>query len=220
MSVLSGSAWDALRHVEMDALVSETGVEQVFQTLDGIFGDPKDVLLIEATDEAFYLTTKQPQEDLIGFQTRLDSKFRKLESAGSIKIPPQIKGFVLAKQAGLSTAEVRELLTLTNGNLQYDNVKQSMRRLMWDFSKPSSQRKVPGAGGKPVYAAETEEEDDIQLAEILADEDAEFSESEGKGVYLAFQQARNKLTAKKLGRGYFPPGADAEQRQGQEAEFW
>ena len=106
VSVLTGAAWDALRHLELQTLTNEAGVAKVFETLDGIFGDPKDVLLIEATDEAFYLTTKMPNEELVAFQTRLDAKFRRLEAAGSMTIPEEIKGFVLAKQAGLSTAEV------------------------------------------------------------------------------------------------------------------
>ena len=205
VSVLSGPAWDAMRHIEIEVLTSEEGVEQVLKTLDTTFGDPKDVLLVEATDDAFYLTTKQPQQELVAFQARLDSKFRRLEATGSLTIPAEIKGLVLAKQAGLSTAEVRELLTLTGGSLQYEAVRSSMRRLMWDFSKPVSQRRVPGAS-KAVYVAEQQDNssEEWQLAEALAEDDAEFSETEAQAIYLAYQEARSRLAAKKVNRGFFP----------------
>ena len=209
VSVLSGVAWDALRHLDLSVLTSEQGVAKVMETLDSVFGDPKDVLVVEATDEAFYLTVKQPQEELVAFQTRLDAKFRCLESAGSLTIPAETKGFVLAKQAGLSTAEVREFLTLTGGSLQYDAVRSSMRRLLWDFSKPTIQRKVPVSGGKPVYVTadnETIEDEQPTLLDLLP-EDEILSESEAQGVYVAYQEARNKLNATKLSRGYHATGA-------------
>ena len=214
VSVLSGAAWDALRHVNLETLAEASGVSQVFAALDLVFGDPKDVLLIEATDEALYLTVKQPHEEVVAFQARLESKFRRLEAAGELTIPSEVKGFVLAKQAGLSTAEVRELLTLTGGSLQYDSVKTSMRRLMWDFSKPSTTQKKGFGGSKPVFvtnelANNEGQESDEEHYDMNADEqwqDEILSEVEAQGVYMAYQEARQKLQAKKLGRGYFPGG--------------
>ena len=172
VSVLTGAAWDALRHVPMNELASEEGSKLVFDTLDAIFADPSDVSLVEATDDALYLTVRQAQEELVAFQSRLDSKFRRLEAVGNVSLPDEVKGFVLAKQSGLTTAELREMLTLSGGSLKYEAIKTGMRRLMWDFSKPSSTRRAPG-GNKGIFVAEGDagtdelECDDINEEAIL-----------------------------------------------------
>ena len=181
-------------------------------TLDGVFADPSDVSLVEATDEALYLTIHQPYEELIAFQSRLDSKFRRLEAVGSVSLPDEVRGFVLGKQAGLNTAELRGMLTLSGGSRKYDAIKSDMRRLMWDFSKPSMARKAPG-GAKGIFIAgdETTEVDE-NYDDIAVDTidswlpDGEISEAEAVGVYLAFQEARARVAARKLSRSYFPHG--------------
>eukprot|EP00971_Amphidinium_carterae_P021548 425082-Amphidinium_carterae.1 len=82
LSVLEAGAWDACRHLELDVLAQEDGASTVIATLESIFGDPSDVALIEAADMALYLTVKQAGEDVLAFQSRLDSAFRRLESNG------------------------------------------------------------------------------------------------------------------------------------------
>ena len=212
VSVLSGAAWDALKHLQMSGLSHETGAAKVLETLDEIFGDPKDVLLVEATDEALYLTVKQAAEDVVAFQTRLDAKFRRLESVGGLKIPSEVKGFVLAKEAGLNTMEVRELLTLTGGALHYDQVRTAMRRLLWDFSKPSGPKRGNLQNKNVFLTEETAEwqgtEEDYaefeSLEELLPDETV--SEAEAQGIYIAYKEARQRLNQQKLNRGYFQAG--------------
>ena len=191
----------------METLVAEDGAAAVLKILDAEFSDPRDVLLVEATDEALYMTTKLPGEEITMYQTRLESKFRRLEQVGSFELPAELKGFILAKQAGLGTSEVRELLTLTGGSLDYTKVKTSMRRLMWDFSKPSGPRRSTTAKGVLV-AENDDDETEFELPdfeEIMNEQ--EWSEEEAKGVMLAYTEARQRLQARKLGRGFFPAQA-------------
>eukprot|EP00971_Amphidinium_carterae_P189211 3756018-Amphidinium_carterae.1 len=59
----------------------------------------------------------------------------------------------------MTVGEIRELLTLTGGKMDYDLVKAQMRRLLYDFSKASSKRVV----GKGVYLAAEDEPEDSEL---------------------------------------------------------
>eukprot|EP00971_Amphidinium_carterae_P036418 715853-Amphidinium_carterae.1 len=120
LSVLEAGAWDACRHLDLDVLAEADGAQLVIDTLEAVFGDLLDVALIESADAALYLTVKQNEEDLLSFQSRLDSAFRRLESNSNLKLPSELKGFILSKQAGMTVGEIRELLTLTGGKMNYD----------------------------------------------------------------------------------------------------
>eukprot|EP00971_Amphidinium_carterae_P330708 6463875-Amphidinium_carterae.2 len=91
-------------------------------------------MIVDAADAVLYGTVRQSNEDIVTFITRLDAQLRELEAARSLVLPEEIKGFILAKQSGLSAQEVRELLTLTGGEIKYVAVKQHLRRLLYDFS--------------------------------------------------------------------------------------
>eukprot|EP00971_Amphidinium_carterae_P034264 674554-Amphidinium_carterae.1 len=140
LSVLAGAAWETCKHLAPADIAKEDGIKDVFQVLDGVYGDPKDVQIVEAADSALYGTVRAPQEDIVSFMSRLDAQMRKLESIGSLVLPPEIKGFILAKQAGLNSQEVRELITLTGGEVGYDAVRKHLRRLLYDFSKAEKRR--------------------------------------------------------------------------------
>ena len=108
LSILEGAVWDACKHLEPKEVAGEAGADMIFQTLDPSLGDPKDVLLIEAADGVLCLTGRHVSEDIVTYQARLDTKFRKLESACSISLPSSMKGFILTKQARMALTEVRE----------------------------------------------------------------------------------------------------------------
>ena len=81
--------------------------------------------LSKQAEEALYTTTRVAGEDILSFQTRLEAKFKKLGDACGDKLPSEIRGFVLAKQAGLATSDVREVLTLTKGKMVCDEAEVS-----------------------------------------------------------------------------------------------
>eukprot|EP00971_Amphidinium_carterae_P226752 4497194-Amphidinium_carterae.1 len=115
---LDKAAWDATRHLTVEQLTGENGKDMVLAALDQAFAEADDVNLIESADDFFYLCCRSPGEDIISYQSRLDAKLRRLESNSNVRIPDQIKGFVLCKQSGMSPAEVREMLTLTSGGME------------------------------------------------------------------------------------------------------
>ena len=94
-----------------------------------------------------------------------------------------------------------------NGRAQgdVDTIRTGMRRLMWDFSKPTISRKTPGGNEGGIFVAETDDKKrrmkswiswhgfltrSFQRARLL--------------VYVAFQEAKAKMQANKLSRGFYP----------------
>eukprot|EP00971_Amphidinium_carterae_P349894 6491285-Amphidinium_carterae.4 len=116
VTVLEKAAWDATRHLTVDELTSEDGKTAALEALDLAFAEADDVSLIESADEYFYQCCRSLGEDIVSFRSRLEAKLRRLEAGGNIFIPDETKGFVLSKQAGMSPAEIREMLTLTHAN--------------------------------------------------------------------------------------------------------
>eukprot|EP00971_Amphidinium_carterae_P071807 1420157-Amphidinium_carterae.1 len=218
LSVLSGSAWETCKHLTPASVAKDDGVAEVFAVLDGVYGDPRDVMVVEAADAALYGTIRQAQEDIVSFMTRLDAQMRKLETLGTLTLPPEIKGFILAKQAGLNTQEVRELITLTGGDIGYDAVRKHLRRLLYDFSKTEKKRGA-GRGVFVASAAPAEEAQEWDYEEqwsydtaepswgdeeAATAEDGEWSEDEAEAVLAAWHDAKQRMASKRTNRGFYP----------------
>jgi len=74
--VLKGSAWDACRHLEVKEVAIENGHEKIFSILDGLYGEPRDVVLIESLEEALYGTVRKSGEDYLSFMNKMDHRCR------------------------------------------------------------------------------------------------------------------------------------------------
>ena len=215
LGALVGSAWEACKHLSISELATDGAWDKIFKILDVEYGQPKDVVLIESLEEAIYTTVRRSGDDIMAFITKMEHRFRKLEENCDIKFPSTVKGYILARQYGLNTSELKDILLLTGGDLDYDKVKTSLRRLHYDFSK----RSVGKTPTKPVYATTREEpeaagqgdEDDkdseiSELEEALAviEEPETIDESEAYEILLNYKEAREKIKAKKLSRGFRP----------------
>ena len=130
-------------------------------------------MLIESLEEAIYTTVRRSRDDVMAFITKMEHRFRKLEENCDIKFPTIVKGYILARQYGLNTSELKDILLLTGGDLDYDRVKTSLRRLHYDFSK----RPTGKTPAKPVYATAHEEQDVAGQGDD-GENDSEISELE------------------------------------------
>eukprot|EP00971_Amphidinium_carterae_P007160 141804-Amphidinium_carterae.1 len=80
-------AWDATRYLTVEQLTGENGKDMVLAALDQTFAEADDVNLLESADEFFYLCCRSPGEDVVSYQSKLDTKLRRLESTCSVRIP-------------------------------------------------------------------------------------------------------------------------------------
>ena len=147
LGTLVGFAWEACKHLSIAELAIDGAWDKIFKILDIEYGQPKDVVLIENLEEAIYTTVRRSGDDVMAFITKMEHRFRKLEENCDIKFPTIVKGYMLARQYGLNASELSDILLRTGGDLDYDKVKTSLRRLHYDFSKRST-GKTPA---KPVY---------------------------------------------------------------------
>ena len=193
--------------------------DKISKILDIEYGQPKDVVLIVLIanlEEALYATVCRSGDDVMAFVTKMEHRFRKLEENCDIKFPTIVKGYILARQCGLNTSELKDILLPTGGDLDYDKVKTPPRRLHYDFSK----RSVGKTPTKPVYATAREEpdaagqgdesENDSEISELeealaVIDESETIDESKAYEILLSYKEAREKIKARKLERGFRPP---------------
>ena len=214
LGALYGPAWDACKHIPLESVTGESGAQTILDALEAVFGEPHDVLLIETAEAALYSTIRNPGEEVVAFMSRLDMQFRKLETSCSVVLPPEVKGFILAKQTGLAPQELRELLTLTGGVMTYSEVQKNLRRLLWDFTKSGpSKRGVIARSAFPAVVDDTGKDEHLVEEEAVPDlEDlveTDMSEGEAKAMLLADQEARARINAKKLHRGFYSPSSAA-----------
>ena len=203
---LRGAAWEACQDIKLENLSKDKGWNDIFDILDALFGQSKDVLQVESLDEALYATTRKANEDFVSFCTRLEHKFRKLDENCSVKLPSVARGYVLARQWGLTAQEMREVLVLSGGKLEIEAIKPALRRLLYDF-KPKAPPKVKGA-----YVVNTDENDsDAELdaaLQAIGETDwtgelpEELDEDEAEAVLLSYKEARDRVKDKKLGCGF------------------
>ena len=200
----------------------ENGHEKIFSILDALYGEPGDVVLIESLEEALYGTVRKTGEDYLTLMNKMDHRFRKLEENCKSVFPDVAKGYILARQYGLSPQEMREMLLLTGAEISCDKVKNAPRRLLYDFAKknarnPSNPKivfEVQHADHDPEQVVVSDDEHDRDVDDALwqiigNDDSAVIEEDAAIDVLLSYKEARDRIKTKMLNRG-----CRTDQRQG------
>ena len=202
---LGGAAKAAANELETSEIVGEKGRDNIVAKLKEYFAPHLETTMPKAFEQAVYGEVRGSKESLSEYIVRMDAAFRNLRDEG-VDLPSDARGYVMFRQARLSTVQEDQVTTWTEGRFGRDVVIKALRRL--------DKVKEQGGAAKRAYFDEGEleggdegEDSDFDEEYIYmeqADLQEVYDESEVKQALATYQQVRRALQDQKNARSYFP----------------
>ena len=203
---LGGAAKAAANELETSEILGEKGKDNILAKLKEYFSPHLETTMPKAFEKAVYGEIRGIRESLSEYIIRMDAAFRELKNEG-VDLPSEARGYVMYRQARLSSVQEDQLTTWTEGKFSRDVVIKALRKL-------DKVREQPGGAKRATYFDEGgtedgEAEDDSDFDEDYvyleqADLQDIYEESEVKQALATYQQVRRALQDQKNNREYFP----------------
>ena len=203
---LGGVAKAAANELETSEIMGEKGKDNILAKLREYIAPHLETTMPKAFEAAVYGEGRGARESLGEYIARMDAAFRNLKDEG-VDLPSEARGYVLFRQARLSTVQEDQLTTWTEGKFGRDVVIRAMRKLDKVREQGSSAKRASYFDEGEGYEAEPEEESDNDEEYIYmeqADLQEVYEEAEVKQALATYQQVRRALQDQKNAREYYP----------------
>ena len=114
LTSLTGAAWKLVERQADQLIESDTGFDDVIAILDQSFKYNDQVECPKAIDKFFCQLTRRPEQTMMSFVTDFRDARQEIEKHG-IKLPEEVRAYILLKRAGL-TAEQKQMVLTQVGN--------------------------------------------------------------------------------------------------------
>ena len=151
-----------LDHLDEALLSSPDYLVRIMEVLDTLAGERDTSERRRAVRAALYEGPRRSDESLAQYALRREAQFQSADQF--LRLPEDLKGFMMEEQAGLSKQNLQNLRVLTAGNSNYDSVRKALKVL--DIEEESLFR----SNSKGNYFMD----DDDQLDEDSAPEDEDL----------------------------------------------
>ena len=245
LEYIQGEAEDALEHLSIKKVTSETGYADLLSVLGDRYKELQQEALHRGLREYFYQVIMKPGEGYRNFMVRLETSYRKLLQHG-IELPEEIQGWFFMRKLGSDQASESMLLTVTGGSLKKTEVVKAVKAI-FPQGKGGNVKKTevfvaeetpPEEGFVQNDMEQDEENDDHgevqEIFEIVAEQlqaESHYEEEEEFWMYLKrtaasgrrsktrrYRDIRKKIQDKKVGRGF--KGAGKKSRRGAASGSW
>ena len=125
---LSGPARSAADEVPAQVLKSEAGVKAILDKLSEHFMPHLEAAMPKAFEKAIYGEQRKSKETFQEYVIRMDASFKELEDEG-VNLPAVVRGYILYRQANLSSVQEDQVVTWTQGNYSREQVVKALRKL-------------------------------------------------------------------------------------------
>lgn len=125
---LGGAARAAADELEVDDVIGESGADKILAKLTEHFAPHLETAMPRAFEKAVYGEARKARESLGDFVIRCDAAFRDLYQEG-VELSEQVQGYIMHRQANLTTAQDDQLTTWTEGKFQRRKIVAALRKL-------------------------------------------------------------------------------------------
>lgn len=159
LQAVTGDLKVLVNELDLDALTSENGGQRVFDLIRAAYKEYVEQPLPKHLEAALFQSSGQRQkgEPLLTYTSRKSVLFRQLERA-KCNLPDEAKGYILLRDAKLSSNAWDVMTTWTKGSYDFETIKAAMRKL---------ERPVPGHGGNVVSSLTALVESEPSTSEFM-----------------------------------------------------
>ena len=197
----------AANELETSEIVGEKGKDNIIAKLKEYFAPHLETTMPKAFEAAVYGDCRGARESLSEYIVRMDAAFKNLKDEG-VDLPSEARGYVMFRQARLSSVQEDQLTTWTEGRFSRDVVIKAMRKLDKVREQGGSSKKASYFDeGENQAEADYEEESDHDEEYIYmeqSDLQDVYEEAEVKQALATYQQVRRALQDQKNAREYYP----------------
>ena len=227
LEYIQGEAEDALEHLSIEKVTSESGYLDILNILDDRYKELQQEALHRGLREYFYQVMIKPGESYRNFMVRLDTSYRKLVEH-SIELPDEVQGWFLMRKLGLDQASESMLLTATGGSLKKTEVVKAVKAI-FPQGKGGAVKTSDvfiGDDGSSEHGctmnepelndAHGDQEDAQDIFEIVAEQvqaHSDYEEEEALEVFESYRDIKKKIQDKKVSRGFKGSGKGASRGQ-------
>ena len=210
-TLLDGSAWDAVEHLDIDELAKAGGAQRIWSVLQARFPEkePYDQMG-EALGEVFSLSANDGETGK-QWASRVKETFEKCKRKANTDFPSAAQGWIVLNCAGLSEEQKAIIKAKTQGSLQFDDIAAALRSCFPLYKAGGKARRPLGAlvveeddstdghvSGKKTVEEHDEFFQDVEsfLAEhnVLQSPTEEVSESEAaEALAVSWQERRKEI---------------------------
>ena len=208
---LRGTARAAADEVPLDKIKSEEGVTAILDKLREHYQPHLESTMPRAFERAIYGESRKAKETLQEYVIRMDKAFKELRDEG-VELPGVVRGYVMYRQASLTSTQEDQVTTWTAGNFERSEVVKALRKLEKVQREKAGQKHYlmdegdfePSYEGMPWGQAEGDEdiENFVYIGE--GDLDQVFDEEELHEALATYQQVRKALRDQRTERGWAP----------------
>ena len=125
---LSGSARDAVDELPVETIISERGVEAILEKLKEHYQPYLETAMPKGFERAIYGEARKGKEQLSENIIRVEAAFARLQEEG-VKLPTEVKGYVMFRQAALASVQEDQVTTWTSGKYDRETVVAALRKI-------------------------------------------------------------------------------------------
>ena len=204
---LSGSARAAADEVPVEEVRTESGVEAIVRKLKEHFQPHLESAMPKAFEKAVYGDARRSKESMQDYIIRVDKAFKELSDEG-VQLSEEVRGYILYRQANLSSTQEDQVVTWTSGQYGRATVVRALRKLE-KVHKDKGQKafvaeESAGEGSEAFAALDVESDHDIEnyVYMLEGDMDQIFEEQGLQEALATYQQVRKALRDQKNSRGW------------------
>eukprot|EP00435_Cladocopium_sp_Y103_P001618 s5475_g1.t1 len=208
---LSGTARAAADEVSLDKIKSEEGVTAILEKLREHYQPHLESTMPRAFEKAIYGESRKSRESLQDYVIRMDKGFKELKDEG-VELPSIVRGYVMYRQASLTSTQEDQVTTWTSGNFERAEVVRALRKLEKVQREKNGQKHyLMDEGQAAQYDDGTiwdtmEGDDEIENFVYVGEGDLNqvFDEEELHEALATYQEVRKALRDQRTSRGWTP----------------
>ena len=210
---LKGSARAAADEIPLEVIQSEGGAKAIMTRLREHYLPHLESAVPRAFEAAIYGEARKSKESIQDYLIRMDRAFKELKDE-SVTLPEIVKGYIIYRQASLTSVQEDQLTTWTAGDFEREKVIRALRKL----EKVQKDKSKAFLADLPDEMEEHEKgsayfEDDADLENYVYVEEGDlnqvFEEADLHEALATYQEVRRALRDQRNTRGWHPPSKGA-----------